>query len=123
MIAFEGPARKAIEFYSDYVGPYPYEKLANIQAVGFSGGMEHASAIFYGEKSFTGHPASSLVAHEVAHQWFGDSVTEHYDGRDKFVAELKRSRSTVLQTERRRQNLGVLHDNIADSGQILNQLV
>ena len=111
--AFEGPARKAIEFYSDFVGPYPYEKLANIQAVGFSGGMEHASAIFYGERSFSGQPASSLVAHEIAHQWFGDSVTEkdwddiwlsegfatyfallfieHYDGRDKFVAELKRS--------------------------------
>jgi aminopeptidase N len=145
IIAFEGPARKAVEFFSDYVGPFPYEKLANIQAVGFSGGMEHASAIFYGERSFTGRPASSLVAHEIAHQWFGDSVTEkdwddvwlsegfatyfallfteHYDGRDKFVAELKRSRSTVLQTEKRQQKLGVLHDNISDTGLILNQLV
>jgi aminopeptidase N len=145
IIAFEGPARKAIEFYSDFVGPYPYEKLANIQAVGFSGGMEHASAIFYGEKSFTRQPASSLVAHEIAHQWFGDSVTEkdwddvwlsegfatyfallyteHYDGKQKFLADLKRSRSTVLATEKRRGNLGVIHDNIADSRQILNQLV
>jgi aminopeptidase N len=145
MIAFEGPARKAIEFYSDFIGPYPYEKLANIQAVGFSGGMEHASAIFYGERSFTGRPASSLVAHEIAHQWFGDSVTEkdwddvwlsegfatyfallyteHYEGKEKFQADLKRSKSTVLATEKRRNNLGVIHDNIADSSQILNQLV
>lgn len=145
IVAFEGPARKAIEFYSDFVGPYPYEKLANIQAVGFSGGMEHASAIFYGEKSFSARPASSLVAHEIAHQWFGDSVTEkdwddvwlsegfatyfallfteHYEGKEKFVAELKRSRSIVLSAEKRRNSLGVIHNNIADSGEILNQLV
>ena len=42
---FEIPARQAIDFFSDYVGPYGYEKLANVEAAGVSGGMEHASAI------------------------------------------------------------------------------
>src|SRR6185503_14395530 len=37
IVTFEEPARKAIEFYSDRVGPYPYEKLANVQAAGLGG--------------------------------------------------------------------------------------
>jgi aminopeptidase N len=143
--ALEGPARKAIEFYSDYVGPYPYEKLANVQAAGLSGGTEHASAIFYGENSVTGRPVTSLVAHEIAHQWFGNSVTEkdwddvwlsegfatyftllfteHYEGRDAFVAGLKRSRNLVFAAEKRDARLGVIHDNLADTRRVLNQLV
>jgi len=72
----ETPTRQAIEFYSDRIGPYPYEKLADVEASGMDGGMEHASEIFYGEKSVANRPAFSLVAYEKAHQWFGDSVTE-----------------------------------------------
>jgi aminopeptidase N len=140
--ALEGPARQALEFYSDYVGPYPYEKLGNVQAAGFSGGMEHASVIFFDQAGFY---SPGLVAHEVAHQWFGNSVTEkdwddvwlsegfatyfalmfteHYEGRDAFVAGLKRSRTTVLATESRGADRGVVHDNLRDTGRILNDLV
>lgn len=133
--ALEGPARKAIELFSETVGPFPYEKLANVQAVGFSGGMELASSIFYGENNITGFRTPALVAHEIAHQWFGNSVTEtdwddvwlsegfatyfallyseHYDGRDAFVRGLKQSREQVFASERRRP-LPVVHDNLAD---------
>src|SRR5689334_9443279 len=121
VVMFEEPARKAIEFFSERIGPYPYEKVANIEAPGFTGGTEHASAIFYGEKAMAKRPANGLVAHEIAHQWFGNSVTEsdwddvwlsegfatyfaalateHYDGRDAFVASMKRSREQVFKTE------------------------
>ena len=129
---FEGPTRQAMEFYSSAVGPYPYQKLADVESAGNGGGMEHASAIFYGERAVNGTPGFRLVAHETAHQWFGDSVTEkdwddvwlsegfatyfallaseHYEGRDAFVAGLQRSREQVFATERRMPGVAVVQD-------------
>jgi aminopeptidase N len=70
-------ARKPLEFFSWRIGPFPYEKLANVQSKTRYGGMENASAIFYIEESVTGQQRTEgLFAHEIAHQWFGDSVTE-----------------------------------------------
>ncbi len=138
---FEIPMRLALEFYNERIGPYPYEKLAAVEAAGVNGGMEHASEVFYGERSVAGRPASSLVAHEVAHQWFGDSVTEkdwddvwlsegfatyfalltteHYEGRDAFVADLKRSRDAIFAQPAK----AVLHNNLSDMKNVLNRLI
>ena len=65
---FETPTRQATEFYIDRIGPYPYEKLADVQASapGFGGGTEHASEIFYGAASVGARPQTNLVAHEIA---------------------------------------------------------
>ena len=125
----EEPLRRAIEFFSTEIGPYPYQKLAGVEAP-IQGGMEHASEIFFGERAFTGRPADSLVAHETAHQWFGDSVTEkdwddvwlsegfatyfallateHYQGREAFLTGLRRARVQVLATERRMPGVAVV---------------
>ncbi len=66
-----------LEFYSKLIGPFSYEKLANVQSKTRWGGMENASCIFYAEKSVTGKNEDlGLLAHETAHQWFGDAVTE-----------------------------------------------
>jgi aminopeptidase N len=66
-----------IKFYSSYVGPYPYNKLANVQSTTIYGGMENASAIFYNEQSASSvSSVESLLAHEIAHQWFGDMISE-----------------------------------------------
>jgi aminopeptidase N len=145
IVAFEIPALHAMEFYIDHIGPFSYEKLANVEAAGLSGGTEHASAIFYGEKSISNRPATNLVAHEIAHQWFGDSVTEkdwddvwlsegfatyftllcteHYEGRDAFVTGLKKSRDTVFAVEKKIPGVAVRHDNLSDMKTVLNQLV
>jgi aminopeptidase N len=70
-------AAKILDFFSSHIGPYPYEKLANVQSKTTFGGLENASAIFYFENSVTGKgEQETLIAHEIAHQWFGDSASE-----------------------------------------------
>lgn len=66
-----------LKFFTDYIGPYAYEKLANVQSKTIFGGMENASAIFYYEESAIGvHSEEELIAHEIVHQWFGNMATE-----------------------------------------------
>lgn len=66
-----------LHFFEDYIGPFPYKKLANVQSTTMFGGMENASAIFYGEKTVTGNRSTeALIAHEIVHQWFGNTATE-----------------------------------------------
>ena len=66
-----------LQFFTEYIGPYPFQKLANVQSTTIFGGMENAGAIFYDERAIDGKKTSeSIVAHEIAHQWFGDMATE-----------------------------------------------
>ncbi|MEM7656814.1 MAG: M1 family metallopeptidase [Bacteroidota bacterium] len=70
-------AARVMEFMDSYIAPYPYAKLANVQSTTRYGGMENASNIFYSETSITGdRSAEGLIAHEIAHQWFGNSASE-----------------------------------------------
>lgn len=65
-----------VDFYTELVGPYPYEKLAHVQSSTRFGGMENSSAIFYARGGWEGgRMGEGVIAHETAHQWFGDSVT------------------------------------------------
>jgi len=69
-------AKEILPFYIKKIGPYAYEKLANVQSKTIFGGMENASAIFYFENSVTSKGIEELMAHEIAHQWFGDAASE-----------------------------------------------
>jgi len=112
-------ALKPMQLFSWRVGPYSYEKLANVESKTRYGGMENASTIFYREGVVTGRGTNeSLFAHEIAHQWFGDSVTEadwdhtwlsegfatylthvyaeYSSGRDAMVRGLRRDRDAVI---------------------------
>ncbi|MBN1569827.1 MAG: M1 family metallopeptidase [Acidobacteria bacterium] len=70
------PSAAALAYFSSMIAPYPYEKLAQVQATVAFEGMENSSAIFYSESSVREESASvDPVPHEIAHQWFGNSVT------------------------------------------------
>jgi aminopeptidase N len=66
-----------LEFYQTLVGPYPFAELNHVQSTTRYGGMENAGCIFYDENSLNADLRSThLIAHEVAHQWFGNAVSE-----------------------------------------------
>jgi len=66
-----------MDFFSELIAPFPYEKLAHLQSSTKFGGMENASAIFYSDRGFRERTmGTGVIAHEMAHQWFGNSVTE-----------------------------------------------
>lgn len=70
-------ASEIVNLYTQLIAPFPYEKLALVQSATRFGGMENSSAIFFPEKGITGkNQLTATVAHEIAHQWFGDEVTE-----------------------------------------------
>ncbi|HEX2712216.1 MAG TPA: M1 family aminopeptidase, partial [Candidatus Acidoferrales bacterium] len=75
-----------VNLLEKYFGiPYPYEKLDEV-AIPFAGyAMEHPGLVTYGAGFFLMKPdesslnvkrgVTSVIAHELAHQWFGDLVT------------------------------------------------
>lgn len=93
-----------LDFYESFFTPYPFrnEKYGHAQ-FGWGGGMEHTTV------SFMVGFGRGLIAHEMAHQWFGDKVTcgswkdiwlnegfatylasmviEHFDGEAAFVSD------------------------------------
>tara|TARA_B100002019_G_scaffold252755_1_gene233878 strand:- start:192 stop:1811 length:1620 start_codon:yes stop_codon:yes gene_type:complete len=142
---FKVPTKHTLEFFSDYVGPFAYEKLANVQSNSVKGGMESATAIFYSDISVTGNRSvrwRDVIIHEVAHQWFGNCVTEydwddvwlsegfatyftlmfreHAYGRDDFVKGLKDAKKRVFNFYEKNKNASVVHDNLKDMKDVLS---
>lgn len=73
-----GVATNVMKYFIDNIGPYSYTKLANMQAKTQWGGLENAGTISYFENSVTGkNEVEGLIAHEIAHQWFGNSASEN----------------------------------------------
>ena len=141
---FKIPTKHTLEFFSDYIGPFAYEKLANVQSNSVKGGMESATAIFYSDVSVTGDRSvrwRNVVIHEVAHQWFGNCVTEydwddvwlsegfatyftlmfreHAYGRDDFVNGLDDAKNLVYNHYKTDKESSIVHDNLKDMKDVL----
>ena len=85
----EGDARRgfgktaaAMRIFSEKTGVrYPYSRYAQVAVAEYPGGMEHTTATtqtdacLIDKQAFVDHDLDTLVAHELAHQWFGDLVT------------------------------------------------
>ena len=136
---FAAFTQPVLEFYIDHIGPYSYEKLAQVEANGVGGGMELASSIFYGYGA--AGPGRQLVAHEMAHQWFGDSATEadwddvwlsegfatyfallyqeFQDGHDAFIDGVKRSKTQAINYAIANPESTIVHKNLDDISKVI----
>jgi aminopeptidase N len=109
-----GDTPAMLRFFTDRIGvPYPWPKYAQIAVADFVfGGMENTSATtqtdltLHDERAHLDFSSNGLVAHELAHQWFGNLLTckhwshawlnegfatyfdalfhEHHKGQDEF---------------------------------------
>lgn len=102
-----GKTPKMIEFFSEYFGyVYPYPKYAQVCVDDFIfGGMENTSTTLLTDRCLLDERATldnrnteSLVAHELAHQWFGDLVViKHWS--HAWIKEGMATYTEVLWTE------------------------
>lgn len=79
---FFGKTPSILRFFSEYIFPYPYKRYAQTTVWDFLfGGMENTTAttmnrrLLYTPHAMPNYTGHDLVAHEFAHQWWGDLVT------------------------------------------------
>jgi aminopeptidase N len=65
-----------VDFLSSWFGPYPFESAGGyVPDVTTKIAQESQTRAFYGSAYFTDDADTGVVAHELAHQWYGDSVS------------------------------------------------
>jgi aminopeptidase N len=127
-VSFErvfGETPAMIDFYTDIIGPYPYNKYDQVVVHDFKhGGMENATATTLNSRvlldigAVPSYSPNGLIAHELVHQWFGNLLTftgwphswlhegfatyytdlffEHRYGRDEFLYRRYRQNQDYL---------------------------
>ncbi len=79
-----GRTARMMSFFSDYILFYPFERYAQTTVQDFEyGGMENITAttlnkrVLHKATARPNYTGDDLIAHELAHQWWGDIVTCH----------------------------------------------
>ncbi|HYG62666.1 MAG TPA: M1 family aminopeptidase, partial [Thermoanaerobaculia bacterium] len=139
-----GKTPEMMEYFSTVTGrPYPYAKYAQTAVADFTwGGMENITATtqtlrtLHDERAHNDSRSDSLVAHELAHQWFGDLVTcedwshlwlnegmadyltvlylGHAGGAEEAAVELETIRQAYLREDARRYRRPIVTDRYPD---------
>ncbi|ROP39759.1 M1 family metallopeptidase [Saccharothrix texasensis] len=65
------------EFLEGHFGPYPFEAQGGVVAPGIGFALENQTRPTYDAGFFRRGSNTYVVTHEMAHQWFGDSVSVH----------------------------------------------
>ena len=114
-----GLAVDILPFFTKRIGPFPYKKLANVQSKTIFGGLENAGAIFYNEASVKGDRSmEATIAHEIAHQWFGDMATES-DWPHLWLSEGFATYMTILYMENKYGQDTALKMRLEDRKQVI----
>jgi len=64
-----------IEVFSELFGPYPFDRYGHVVVSGFPAALETQTMTVFGDAWIDSPFTEFVVAHELAHQWFGDSVS------------------------------------------------
>ncbi|MEM8894873.1 MAG: M1 family metallopeptidase, partial [Bacteroidota bacterium] len=142
-ISLFGETLNILNFLEEWIGEYPYAKLAHVQSTTRYGGMENAGNIFYYEDIVNSEePRDRLIAHETAHQWFGNSASErdwHHvwlsegfatyltmvyveqmKGSDEMKVDLEKARNRVVDFNNKAPRSSVIDTTIVELTQLLN---
>ncbi|MCK4578550.1 MAG: HEAT repeat domain-containing protein, partial [Candidatus Marinimicrobia bacterium] len=139
-----------IDYFSRVIGyDYPYEKYAQTTIVDFMwGGMENISATtlteytLHDEVAHLDFSSDGLVAHELAHQWWGDLLTtknwnhlwlneafatyfdalyvEHDKGEGEFLLELIDNRRRYLEEDKHNYRRPIVYDLYEDPSEMFD---
>lgn len=140
---------RMIEFYEKtFAVPYPWAKYDQVCVAGSGGGMEATTATILGHSTIhdaradQDFPSDGLVAHELAHMWWGDFVTErawadvwlsesfatyaeylwtrHDRGEDEGALNLEEKKSSYLEEARERYIRPIVFDRFNDPWDIMD---
>ena len=126
-----GDAKDILHFYDQYYGiKYPFKKLDIIAFPDFSAGaMENTAAITYretlllvDEKNVSNNlrkAVADVLAHEMAHQWFGDLVTMQW-WNDIWLNEGFATWMSPKPQKTNHPEWNVALDEVQDSGNAMN---
>jgi aminopeptidase N len=133
------PTKEAMAFFEEEIGvPYPWAKYYQVCVTDFMfGGMENTTlttlteSTLFAKESENIQDSEGLVAHELAHQWFGDLVTckdwshawlnegfatyyahlfdGHKNGRESMLFDLYQTARNITQRDANSDTKGLVH--------------
>ena len=88
-------SKKAIEFFSDYFGKYPYSTITVVKTPFIYGGMEYPNIVFISNSVDNEKEFLKVIVHEIAHQWWY-GVVGNNETKDAWLDESISEYSTAL---------------------------